>query len=156
MSDVRWTTKTFAELTAAELYALLRLRSEVFVVEQNCVFLDLDGKDQLAHHVIGYFPDGSVGATSRLFDRDVSYEGYSSIGRVCVSKAARRMGAGRALVDHSIAECQRLFGAQQPIKIGAQLYLERFYSGLGFVRSGDVYPDDGIDHVPMIRHERLE
>ncbi len=146
---VKWDTKPFSELTATELYAMLRLRSEVFVVEQNCVFLDMDNNDQKAYHVMGWIGEELV-ASTRLFNTGQSYDGYQSIGRVVGSPRHRGLGIGKDLMKYSIAECARLFG-KGPIKIGAQLYLNKFYSDLGFERSGDMYYEDDIEHIPMIK-----
>lgn len=151
-TNLRWVTKTFTELNANELYALLRLRSEVFVVEQNCIFLDMDNNDQKAHHTIGFIGEEVV-ATTRLFDKNIMYDGYQSIGRVVGSPRHRGLGIGKALMQYSIQECERLFG-KGPIKIGAQLYLKKFYNEQGFEQSGDVYLEDEIDHIPMIRAEK--
>ena len=148
-SNVKWVTKPFAELTADELYAILILRSEVFVVEQNCVFLDMDNNDQKAFHTMGWIGDELV-ASTRLFNTGQSYAGYQSIGRVVGSPRHRGLGIGKDLMNYSIQECERLFG-KGPIKIGAQLYLNKFYSELGFERSGDMYYEDAIEHIPMIR-----
>lgn len=147
---IQWSTKHFSELTVNELYAMLRLRSEVFVVEQNCVFLDMDNNDQIAYHTMGWL-DGELIATTRLFDVDQSYPGYQSIGRVVGSPKHRGIGAGKALMQYSIAECERLFG-KHPIKIGAQLYLKKFYNEQGFEQAGEMYYEDEIEHIPMIRH----
>ena len=152
-TNLSWVTKTFAELTVNELYDLLKLRSEVFVVEQKCIFLDLDNNDQKAYHTIGYIDDEVV-ATTRLFDKNIMYDGYQSIGRVVGSRRHRGLGIGKALMQYSIQECERLFG-KGPIKIGAQLYLKKFYNEQGFEQSGDVYLEDEIDHIPMIRAEKL-
>ena len=151
-TNLSWVTKTFAELTVNELYDLLKLRSEVFVVEQKCIFLDLDNNDQKAYHTIGYIDDEVV-ATTRLFDKNIMYDGYQSIGRVVGSPRHRGLGIGKALMQYSIQECERLFG-KGPIKIGAQLYLKKFYGEQGFEQSGDVYLEDEIDHIPMIRAEK--
>ncbi|NBT08287.1 MAG: GNAT family N-acetyltransferase [Chitinophagia bacterium] len=151
-TNLRWVTKTFTELNATELYALLRLRSEVFVVEQNCIFLDMDNNDQKAYHTIGFINDEVV-ATTRLFDKNIMYDGYQSIGRVVGSSRHRGIGIGKALMQYSIQECERLFG-KGPIKIGAQLYLKKFYNEQGFEQSGDIYLEDEIDHIPMIRAEK--
>ena len=148
-TNLRWVTKTFAELTVNELYDLLKLRSEVFVVEQKCIFLDIDNNDQKAFHTIGYIGDEVV-ATTRLFDKNIMYDGYQSIGRVVGSPRHRGLGIGKALMQYSIQECERLFG-KGPIKIGAQLYLKKFYGEQGFEQSGDIYLEDEIDHIPMIR-----
>jgi ElaA protein len=147
---IQWSTKHFSELTVNELYAMLRLRSEVFVVEQNCIFLDMDNNDQIAYHTMGWL-DGELIATTRLFDVDQSYPGYQSIGRVVGSPKHRGIGAGKALMQYSIAECERLFG-KHPIKIGAQLYLKKFYNEQGFEQAGEMYYEDEIEHIPMIRH----
>ena len=151
-TNLRWVTKTFAELTVNELYDLLKLRSEVFVVEQKCIFLDIDNNDQKAFHTIGYLGEEVV-ATTRLFDKDIMYDGYQSIGRVVTAPKHRGLSIGKALMQYSIQECERLFG-KGPIKIGAQLYLKKFYNEQGFEQSGDVYIEDEIDHIPMIRTEK--
>ncbi len=145
---INWTLKQFEELAPAELYAILRLRSEVFVVEQNCVFLDMDDKDQQCFHLLGYEND-LLAAYTRLVPPGVAYE-LPSIGRVVTSPAARKSGYGRQLMEKSIEETNRLFGPQR-IKIGAQLYLRNFYSSLGFEQTSAVYLEDGIDHIEMIR-----
>ena len=151
-TNLRWVTKTFAELTVNELYDLLKLRSEVFVVEQKCIFLDIDNNDQKAFHTIGFIGEEVV-ATTRLFDKNIMYDGYQSIGRVVGSPRRRGLGIGKALMQYSIQECERLFG-KGPIKIGAQLYLKKFYGEQGFEQSGDIYLEDEIDHIPMIRAEK--
>jgi len=151
-NNVTWMTKSFTELNVNELYALLRLRSEVFVLEQHCIFLDMDNNDQKAFHTIGFIGDEVV-ASTRLFDKNIMYDGYQSIGRVVGSPRHRGLGIGKALMQYSIQECERLFG-KGPIKIGAQLYLKKFYSEQGFEQSGDVYLEDEIDHIPMIRAEK--
>ena len=151
-TNLRWVTKTFAELTVDELYDVLKLRSEVFVVEQKCIFLDIDNNDRKAFHTIGFIGDEVV-ATTRLFEKDIMYDGYQSIGRVVSASKHRGLGIGKALMQYSISECERLFG-KGPIKIGAQLYLKKFYSEQGFEQSGDVYLEDDIDHIPMIRAEK--
>jgi ElaA protein len=151
-TNLRWVTKAFAELTVDELYDVLRLRSEVFVVEQKCIFLDIDNNDRKAFHTIGFIGDEVV-ATTRLFEKDIMYDGYQSIGRVVSASKHRGLGIGKALMQYSISECERLFG-KGPIKIGAQLYLKKFYSEQGFEQSGDVYLEDDIDHIPMIRAEK--
>jgi ElaA protein len=142
--------KPFSDLTNTELYDQLRLRSEVFVVEQNCVFLDQDDKDQQCYHVLFY--DGeTIVASSRLVPPGVSYP-EMSIGRIVTSMAVRGTGVGKQLVDFSIEKCRELFG-NGPIKIGAQLYAKKFYESFGFVQSSDVYDEDGIDHIKMILAE---
>lgn len=147
--SVTWITKSFTELTLDELYKVLRLRSEVFVVEQKCIFPDIDGNDHQSYHCMGFL-NGEVVAYTRLFNLNLVYDGYQTIGRVMTCMSQRRIGLGRKLMAHSILECERLFG-QGPIKIGAQLYLKDFYSSFGFVQCSDVYEEDGIDHIHMIK-----
>lgn len=147
--ELQWVFKPFDELTSHELYALLQLRSEVFVVEQNCVFLDMDDKDQLCHHLLGYKGD-LLAAYTRIVPKGVSYDDYDSIGRVVSSPRVRGEGRGKELMEESIRRLQGLRG-MVPIKIGAQLYLKKFYESLGFQQCGEVYDEDGIDHIPMLR-----
>lgn len=151
MHDLSITIKCvpFYELSHDELYAMLALRQEVFIVEQNCPFLDADGKDQIALHLMIFDKDQQLVAYTRLFDKDVYYEGYTSIGRVVTSPKARGGGLGRVLMEKSIEKVLDLFG-QAPIKIGAQKYLEKFYQSLGFQPTGNDYIEDGIPHTYMI------
>ena len=144
-----WTIKPFDKLTLTELYTLLRLRVEVFVVEQNCPFQDIDGLDDRAYHLLGYTAAGELAAYARLFDAGISYE-QVAIGRVAVGLAHRRLGLGQELMQQAVAQCEVLFGGQA-IKLGAQLYLKRFYEGFGFVQCGEGYLEDGIPHIPMLR-----
>jgi ElaA protein len=147
MITINWTIKKFDALTVYELYAILRLRAEVFVVEQTCVFQDMDDKDQGCYHVMGWKENVLV-AYTRLVPPGLIYE-IASIGRVVTSPAARGHGLGRQLMEKSMEEVFFLFG-KQPVKIGAQLYLRNFYTSLGFQQTSDVYPEDGIDHIEMI------
>jgi len=144
---INWICKPFDELTGNELYALLRLRSEVFVVEQQCVFLDADNKDQESYHLMGWRENILV-AYTRLVPPGVVYP-EPSIGRVVTAITARRSGIGKMLMQQSVITCRNLFG-EQPIRIGAQLYLKDFYSSLGFVPTGGIYPEDGIPHIQML------
>ncbi|MGI4738140.1 MAG: GNAT family N-acetyltransferase [Janthinobacterium lividum] len=144
-----WTTKPFTALTLAELYALLQLRSEVFVVEQTCAFQDIDGHDQAALHLLGHTDTGELAAYARLFDAGHSYA-QVSIGRVVASPRYRRQGLGQQLLVQALAQCEAQFGPQ-PIKIGAQLYLKAFYETFGFVQQGEGYLEDGIPHIYMLR-----
>lgn len=146
--SIDWQIKAFHTLTPDELYNLLRLRSEVFVVEQNCVFLDIDNKDQFSYHCMG-FVNNQLAAYTRLIAPGKVYQ-FMSIGRVVTAPNFRKQKIGRALMLHSIASCYELFG-KAPIQIGAQLYLKQFYESLGFVQSSDVYDEDGIDHIEMIK-----
>jgi ElaA protein len=146
--QIRWLLKKFEELTPYQLYAILQLRNEVFVVEQNCVFQDADDKDQGSFHFMG-FHNNKLVAYTRLVPPGISYE-QSSIGRVVTSPSIRRSGGGKELMQQSINAMYNLFG-KQPIKIGAQLYLKKFYESFGFKQTGDVYDEDGIDHIYMLK-----
>lgn len=146
--QLKWLCKSFETLTNIELYALLRLRSEVFVVEQNCVFLDMDNKDQTCYHLLGYDGETLV-ASVRLLGPNTAYK-QMSIGRVVTSPAYRGTGAGKLLMEEAINQCYQLFG-NGDIKIGAQLYLKRFYEGFGFTQTSDIYDEDGIDHLEMVK-----
>lgn len=147
--DLDWSLKTFAALSPGELYAILRLRSEVFVVEQNCVFLDQDDKDQECYHLMGT-AGNFLAAYTRIVPPGVIYE-EASIGRVVTSPLARGSGGGRALMEQSIKTVYEHFG-EGVIKIGAQLYLKLFYASLGFVQEGEVYLEDGIEHIYMFKY----
>ena len=146
--EVSWKVKTFDELTPHELYELLRLRSEVFVVEQKCVFLDLDDKDQQCHHLLAYI-NNQLAAYTRLVPPGVSYE-FASIGRVVTSPVVRGSGMGKLLMERSIMELEKLYGPVT-IRIGAQFYLKEFYNSFGFEQSSNIYDEDGIDHIQMDR-----
>jgi len=141
-----WTCKRFDALTLQELYTILRLRSEVFVVEQNCVFLDQDNKDFFCDHLMGWRENILVGY-SRIVPAGISYE-ESSIGRIVSSPGARGLGIGRELMQQGIETLYRLHG-KRDIRIGAQYYLKAFYESFGFVQTGEIYPEDGIDHIEM-------
>lgn len=140
--------KAFKDLHVDELYELLRLRSEVFVVEQNCVFLDADNKDQLCHHVLLY-ADGELAAYCRIVPAGISYPELS-IGRVITAPKFRGTGLGKVVMELGIDACRELFGATD-IRIGAQTYALPFYQSLGFVPEGEVYDEDGIEHMEMLR-----
>jgi ElaA protein len=149
MEKIDWSLKKFEELSSLELYEILRLRSEVFVVEQNCVFLDMDDKDQFAHHLQGRI-EGNLAAVVRILPRGLSYD-EPSIGRVVSSPLFRRKGVGIELMKTAIQETISLYG-NVPIKIGAQLYLKKFYESFGFVQCSETYLEDDIPHIKMIRN----
>ncbi len=144
--SISFKTKTFKDLSVDELYAILQLRSEVFVVEQNCVFQDMDYKDQIAWHVIGIC-DGKIVAYTRLFKPNDYFE-FASIGRVVINPKFRDRKWGNDLMQYSIFEVEKLFGVKQ-ITIGAQLYLKKFYENNGFAQTSDVYLEDDIEHIEM-------
>ncbi len=143
-----WKLKTFDSLTPYELYAILRLRTEVFVVEQTCVFQDMDNKDQHCYHLMGWRDDLLI-AYTRLVPPDIFYN-EPSIGRVVTSPVARGNGIGKLLMKKSIEEVFHLYG-KTPIKLGAQLYLKKFYESLGFIQTSGIYDEDGINHIEMMR-----
>ncbi len=144
-----WACKPFDELTPHELYAILRLRSEVFVVEQNCIFLDMDDKDQSCWHLMGWQGD-LLAACSRLVPPGLSFP-EASIGRVVSSPKVRGTGAGKELMLQSIQHLHTIWG-KQSISIGAQTYLKKFYGSLGFEVAGEPYIEDNIEHIEMILH----
>jgi ElaA protein len=148
MEAIKWTCVFFDSLTPHELYSIIKLRNEVFVVEQNCIFQDADDKDQKCYHFMGK-AENQLAAYARLVPAGVSYE-YVSIGRIVTSPRFRNIGAGKALLDMAIQQCTLLFN-EQTIKIGAQLYLKNFYESFGFIQTGDVYDEDGIPHIEMLR-----
>lgn len=146
---MRWLCLPFAELSGAQVYALLKLRSEVFVMEQQCIYLDADGDDVKAWHVMGIDARGALTAYARFFDRGVKFA-EASIGRVVTAACHRDSGMGRALMQQAINSLQQTLGTQ-PIRISAQHHLQRFYESLGFVAQGAVYLEDGIAHIEMLR-----
>jgi ElaA protein len=147
-SQIEWRLKHFNDLTPHELYGLLQLRETVFVVEQNCPYLDADGKDTKAWHLIGLVEEKIV-ATARIIPAGVSYD-EPSIGRVVSHPSLRMTGVGKELMKRSLEHCEKLFG-HQPVRIGAQKYLKRFYESFGFVDVGEEYLEDGIPHLIMLR-----
>lgn len=150
MTDWQW--RTFAELTTAELYEVLALRQQVFVLEQRCFYNDFDGLDQEAHHLLGWRTiDGKrqLAGYLRCLAPGVKFA-EMSLGRVLTAKAARGTGVGRELIAHGIAHAERQYPGHR-IRIGAQHYLEQFYAGFGFQTVTPVYDEDGIPHVDMLR-----
>jgi len=145
-NNITFTCKKFDALTPHELYAILNLRSEVFVVEQNCVYLDPDNKDQASYHIMAWEQNTLVG-TTRLVPAGISYK-EASIGRVVTSHTVRGKGVGRPLMQFSISTLYDLWG-KTTITIGAQYYLRKFYSSLGFQQCSEVYMEDGIEHITM-------
>ena len=152
MDKISWTFKGFSELSPFELYQVLRLRSEVFVVEQECIFLDMDNLDAASMHLQGRINDELI-AYVRILPPGLAYE-EPSIGRVITSPSARRTGAGKALMKKAIEEANSLY-PNSSIKIGAQLYLKKFYEGFGFEQCSEMYLEDGIEHIKMIRRGDL-
>lgn len=142
-----WQCKFFSELNNEELYKIVQLRIEVFIVEQNCIYQDCDGKDLKAYHLMGWDGENLV-AYTRLLEKGISYPEAASIGRVITARSARGQNLGKQLMLKSIEQVYILFG-KLPIKISAQLYLKHFYESFSFVQKGGVYLEDGIDHIAM-------
>jgi len=150
---VQWKLATFDSLTVHELYALLQLRTEVFVMEQNCAFQDMDGADDQAVHLLGTQratgqESDPLVAYARLFPAGVKFA-EASIGRVITSSAVRGQGLGHTLIARAVSSVHTLWGLQ-PIRIGAQARLKEYYSQHGFVDMGLPYVEDGIDHLEML------
>ncbi|TLP80712.1 GNAT family N-acetyltransferase [Maribacter sp. ACAM166] len=141
--------KKFSELSIEELYSLLQLRSDIFVVEQDCVYQDLDGKDSKALHILGMM-NGKVVAYTRIF-KPGDYFKESSIGRVAVHKEHRKIGYGKEIMDASIKAVEEIFHKNK-IKLSAQTYLTKFYNELGFKSIGEGYLEDGIPHIQMVKN----
>ncbi len=146
MKNLHWTYKAFNDLTITELYKIMQLRSEIFVVEQNCVYQDVDNKDIKAHHLTAWNNDTLV-AYCRILPPGISFK-EASIGRVLTAKKYRKSGTGKALMQRGIAATLQQYGCNQ-ITIGAQLYLKNFYNSLGFKQVSEAYLEDGIPHIDM-------
>ena len=147
MDIIEWRYKSFDELSTSELYEILKIRSEVFIVEQNCPYQDADGKDQKSFHLTGWRGDNAV-AYVRIIPPRISYA-EASIGRVLTVMTERKSGTGKILMEKAIALTLEHFNVTE-IKIGAQLYLDRFYTSLGFRQTSPMYLEDGIPHIEML------
>ncbi|NAW52128.1 GNAT family N-acetyltransferase [Elizabethkingia argentiflava] len=145
---IEYLVKAFRELDNTELYEILKLRNEVFVVEQNCAYQDLDDKDQRCYHLM-CFVDHKFAGYTRILPGGVSYP-ETSIGRVVIRSDYRALKLGKKLMEKSMEVCEDLFKSST-IRIGAQQYLLKFYNSLGFVEVGEPYDEDGIPHIQMIR-----
>src|SRR6056300_254126 len=150
MTNINTYWKSFDELTNRELYGMLQLRAAIFVVEQNCPYQDLDGKDLKSHHLLCFENERLIG-TARVLPPDVSYSGAASIGRIVVATNHRGTKLGRAVVELSLAKVRAIWG-DIPLLIGAQARLQGFYESLGFAAEGEVYDEDGINHITMRWH----
>jgi ElaA protein len=148
--NITWYHKHFNDLNTTELYQILQLRNEVFIIEQNCPFQDLDDKDFKCFHLIGFDTETQkLMAYTRIVPAGVSYE-EASIGRVVTSPQARGGGIGKEIMQKSIELLEELYGGVS-IKIGAQYYLKKFYESFGFHQVEEIYLEDGIEHILMIR-----
>ncbi|MCB0637302.1 MAG: GNAT family N-acetyltransferase [Lewinella sp.] len=148
MADLTYSCKRFSELSREELYELLALRQAVFVVEQHCPYLDADGQDQAAYHVLGRDTAGRLATYTRLLPPGTAYPDYAAIGRVITADFARGLGYGRPLMEISIQYCHERFG-EVGIKLSAQAHLRGYYHSLGFEAYGPYYFEDGIPHIGM-------
>jgi len=146
MSAVQWQIKRFNELSLHELYSVLQLRSEVFVVEQNCVYQDIDSKDEKAIHLLGEL-NGVLVAYARMFQPNDYFE-QASIGRVIIKISHRELKLGHELMYHAINAIKEKFKTTQ-ITISAQVYLKKFYQSHGFVQTSEMYLEDDIPHIQM-------
>jgi len=146
---ITWNIKSFDALEANELYSILKLRAEVFVVEQNCPYQDLDGKDIQSFHLLGINESNELLAYARLLPAKISYDEVS-IGRVVSSPKYRKTGLGKQLMKKAIEMIYEKYG-KTPIRIGAQLYLNSFYESFGFVKTSEEYLEDNIPHIEMLK-----
>lgn len=142
--------KQFNELDRLELYRIIQLRINVFIVEQNCPYPDLDDKDLVSNHVMIWKGDELI-AVTRLVPPGISYPNYASTGRVATHANYRGSGLGKLVMTESIKACEELFSGYN-IKISAQAYLVAFYTALGFDKIGEEYLEDNIPHIAMIKH----
>lgn len=143
---IEWVKKKWSEVSSEELYSVLRLRSEVFVVEQDCVYQDIDNKDQIAIHLLGYINKELI-AYSRLFNEG-DYFKETSFGRAIIKKEKRGQGYGDELIKESLKTIKNYYGNKK-VKISAQAHLKTFYSKHAFIAKGKEYLEDGIPHVSM-------
>lgn len=141
--------ETFDNLSTQQLYQILRLRAQVFIVEQNCVYQDIDNKDQKALHILGFKNDKLI-AYTRIF-KPLDYFEHASIGRVVVALEERKFGYGHLIMKHTILAVESYFN-ETTIKISAQSYLQNFYESHGFKQVGEPYLEDGIPHIAMIKN----
>jgi ElaA protein len=151
-SLIDWQFSRFADLTPFDLYDVLAQRQNVFILEQTCLYPDIDGYDLDAHHLLGWRTvDGKrvLAAYLRVLAPGAKYD-EMSLGRVVTTAAARGTGAGRSLLEQGIAHAEALHPGHR-IRIGAQQYLERFYQGFGFQTISAPYDEDGIMHIDMLR-----
>jgi ElaA protein len=147
--EITWQCSPFSALTVEQLYKILQARSQVFVVEQNCPYLDADGADPDSLHLIAWTADHQVAAYLRIVPPGLKYP-EASLGRVLSSAIGRGTGIGKTLLIKGIEACKQSF-PEHPIRIGAQQYLEKFYQSFGFVTVSDMYLEDDIPHVEMLR-----
>jgi ElaA protein len=146
---IEWQWRRYADLTPLEIYAIFSARQAVFIVEQNAPYLDMDGKDLDAWHLIAW-SGKEVAAYLRLIAPDVSFPGEPSLGRIITAKIGRGKGLGRELVARGLERIFELYPTL-PTHIGAQAHLHEFYGEFGFVQASEPYDEDGIPHIEMRR-----
>ena len=144
---MNWHYSTFDDLSSKQLYDILKLRQDIFIIEQDCIYPDMDGSDVIAHHLMGYEDDKLV-AYLRVFEAGIKFD-EASIGRIVIPFDKRGTGLGEELVREGIKLVEK--NGSTSIRIEAQAHLDKFYARLGFVAEGDVYVVDGIDHFQMLR-----
>ena len=150
LAEINWQWREYNALTRDEAVAMFKIRQDVFIVEQDCPFHDIDGLDPDAEHLLGWYQNELV-ATLRFFHSYQPYQGRCSLGRICSAQKFRKFGIGRALVKEGLKRVDQLY-PEKETEIGAQFYLKKFYESFGFVQSSDIYDEDGIDHIHMIRN----
>jgi len=155
--NIIWQWHSFEDLTPIQMEAMFALRQEVFIVEQDCPYLDIDGKDQQAYHLLAWSEEQpnqqanrQLIATLRVFESYHQYQNMASIGRICTHQSVRKDGVGRILVSKAIEFIEENYPSKA-IQIGAQFYLKKFYQEFGFTQISDIYDEDGIDHILMLR-----
>jgi ElaA protein len=146
--DIEFSALDFNSLRGLQVYQVLQLREAVFMIEQNCVYKDIDDKDLKSIHIMGYVENQLV-AYCRVMDAGVKYSDAASIGRVCTHIDYRKRGIGIALMKRAMMECEIQFANTSKITISAQCYLEKFYQNLGFISTSKMYLEDDIPHVEM-------
>ncbi len=146
---IHWKYKAFQELTLEELYSIIKLRLEIFVVEQNCPYQDADDKDMKAFHLMGYTQSGVLVCYCRVLPQGVSYAEVS-IGRVVSSSLVRGSGVGKLLMTEALKMIEKQFGITSSVRISAQSYLIKFYESFGFKTTGKEYLEDDIPHTEML------
>ncbi len=149
MEKIKWQVKHFNELTVPEYHDLLFLRIEVFVIEQDCPYQDVDDKDKVAYHIFGTNKDNKTVAVARILPQEISYPEIS-IGRIAVDKDNRGTGIAVELMNECFQFIEQQFG-KKPIRISGQQYLTNFYGRLGFKQVSEMYLEDNIPHIEMLK-----
>lgn len=149
---IKWTLKSFSELNTEELYEILQKRQDVFILEQHCRYPDLDDKDKITLHLMGWIEDKLI-AYSRVFPQHILFDDAASFGRVLTDSSYRKLGLGKSLVKQLIDVIEQKLHTTK-IRIEAQYYLVRFYEEFGFKAYGDTFMDAGVEHIMMVRESK--